>query len=136
MKTEPIIGMEVDHARRRVTTTWSGNFDLAAVAESCHRRQAEGAHSYRQFIDARKARVAEARQDAQTLGLATRDMADQCLKRGEAGPTAVVVGSQLSYGTCRAIGTYFEPAGVVQVFYDAAEALEWLEGEADGDGHK
>lgn len=120
------IFMQVDHARRRADTTWSGVFDLEAVVASCKRRTEEGAHGYAQLIEATSAEVARSFEDARRLPQVVERLIHQSTELGPAGPTAVVVGKALDFGMCRMIGAYFEPAGKVAVFYTEKDAELWL----------
>lgn len=124
MKAE--IAMEVDHARHTATTVWRGDFDVDAIANSCQKRTAEGAHRYRQMVDATEATIARAARDVSAIPVATMQLATHSQRNGVAGPTAVVVSGQADFGMCRAIAAYFEPAGIISVFYTKAEAEKWL----------
>jgi hypothetical protein len=116
----------VDHELRRIVTTWRGSFDLEAVAENCRRSIAEGAHAYPQLIDATAAEIARDPTDSRTLGVAMGRLVHDSQAHGPAGPVAIVVGSQVDFGMCRAVATYFEPAGEIRVVYHLQEALDWL----------
>jgi hypothetical protein len=124
MKAE--IAMEVDHSQKRATTVWRGDFDMAAIASSCQKRIAEGAHRYPQIVDATEATVVRQPREVRSVPLATLELAKQSQKSGMAGPTAVIVSSQADFGMCRAISAYFEPAGEIAVFYSKADAEQWL----------
>lgn len=124
MKAE--IAMDVDHSRQLVTTVWRGDFDLEAIAGNCERRIAQGGHRYPQIIDATEAGVVRKPQDTNSLAIAVLDLAARSQKNGTAGRTAVVVGSKVDFGMCRAIAAYFEPAGEIAVFYTRADAERWL----------
>lgn len=118
--------MTVDYTHRRVNAVWRGTVNMDAIANHCRLRSEQGAHAFPQIIDAREALVAESLEDVRALPMATMKIAAESRKLGAAGPTAIVVGSELDYGICRAIAAYYEVAGTIRPFYHLETAEVWL----------
>ena len=131
MEQEPTITVEVDHTQHFVNTQWKGSFDIIAVARSCRLRVGKGGHQYRQLIDATNAEIARTFEDSQATSRVVTALANQAIKFGFAGATAVVVGHRIDFGMSRMIASHFEPAGEIQVFYRMAEAEKWLASKAE-----
>ena len=118
--------MNVDHNLRFIVASWQGEIDIPSIVRHCDLRTKQGAHEYLQIIDATNARIAGLSSDSKALAIAAMYLADNCLKHGRSGRTAIVVSTPMDFGMCRTIASYFEPAGEVSVFYRRNEALAWL----------
>jgi hypothetical protein len=114
----------VDLERSEVTTIAEGTVTLDEVRAHFDREKSDSALPYRELIDARNAVVRLSCSELQQIVELLRSLA----RRRRLGPTAVVVSTDVAYGTLRMFQILVEDVCVVQPFRDLAAATLWLNG--------
>jgi hypothetical protein len=114
----------VDTERNEVTTIAEGTVTLDEVRAHLHREKSDSALPYRELIDARNAVVMLSSSELQQIVELLRSLA----RSRRLGPTAVVVSTDVAYGTLRMLQILVEDVCVVRPFRDLAAATLWLNG--------
>ena len=119
-----VFSYTVDIERSRVTTIAEGTVTLDEVRAHLHREKSDFALPYRELIDARNAVVRLSSSELQQIVELLRSLA----RSRRLGPTAVVVSTDVAYGTLRMLQILVEDVCVVQPFRNLAAATLWLNG--------
>jgi hypothetical protein len=116
----------VDTERNEMTTIAEGTVTLDEVRAHLHREKSDSALPYRELIDARNAVVKLSCSELQQIVELLRSLA----RSRRLGPTAVVVSTDVAYGTLRTLQVLVEDVCVMRPFRDLATATLWLNGES------
>jgi hypothetical protein len=113
----------IDRARQRMLTVATPPVSYDEIVAHLEQERDDGGLPLLEFIDATQAVVdlsaAEVRQLVELLR--------QLGQRNALGPTAVLVGDDLSYGIGRMVESLVEDVCDVRPFRDLAEAEQWLD---------
>lgn len=116
------IAFSVDHERRRLYAVAVGEAGFSEIAAHLREERDDGGLPLPELIDATEAAVA-------LSGAEVRQMVDVLRGLGlhsALGPTAVVVGDDVSYGVMRMLEILVEDVCTVRPFRSRLEAEEWL----------
>ncbi|HVT60742.1 MAG TPA: hypothetical protein VHR45_20385 [Thermoanaerobaculia bacterium] len=113
---------EVNHERRRTTTTAIGPITMADIREHLSAEGRDRGLGYPEVIDATRATAVFGAQDVRTTVEILRELG----REGALGPTAIVVGDEVSYGMFRMLEALVEDVCDVRPFRSHQEAENWL----------
>jgi hypothetical protein len=118
------ITFSVDHDRRYIEATATGQIDLEEVRTHLMDERRKYGLSYIEFIDARSAtptwssaQIREIVELLRTLG-----------RESKLGPTAVVISNDYAYGMLRMLEILLEDVCIVRPFRNYEAAEQWLRG--------
>jgi hypothetical protein len=112
----------IDHAHRRMDTRATGTVTYPEVVAHLAAERDAGGLPYRELIDLTHGELAFSAAEIRRL---VEDL--RRLGRGRSlGPTAVVVGSEFTYGMLRMLEALVEDVCLVRPFRDRGEAEGWL----------
>jgi hypothetical protein len=117
-----------DDANRRLKMTVTDPITLSELIASAERQLAEGAWSYGTLIDARGIVVALPPDDIRSLVTHVRELV---ATHGPRGPIACVARQAKAIASVQIYMLFGGKTDALEVFWDLAEAREWLD-EADG----
>lgn len=125
------IAYSVDRERRWLFAVADGEVGFPEIATHLRKERDDGGLPFPELIDATRATVALSGAEVRRVVDLLRDLGHQ----SALGPTAVVVGGDVSYGVMRMLEILVEDVCIVRPFLSRLEAEEWLlaaESEASG----
>jgi len=115
----------VDHGKREVNAVAVGNLTLDDLCTHMAKERFDKGLAYPEFIDASGATINLSGTDVRVAVEMLRSLA----RGGHLGPTAVLVGNDVSFGTLRMLEIQLEGTCAVRPFHTRLEALRWLAGD-------
>jgi|SRR5579859_110271 len=118
------IAFSVDHEKQVVSTIASGPITFDEIREHVHRERDQGGIAYREFIDATQASAAFTSAQARTVVEIVRSLA----RKGDFGPTAVLVANDVTYGMIRMLQILLEDVADIGVYraHERQAAETWV----------
>jgi len=112
----------VDHERREVYTTAEGPVTLDDVRKHLAGEHGDEALAYCELIDATRATAAFSSSDVRAIVEILRARG----REGRLGPTAIVVGNDLTYGVLRMLAILLDDVCALEPFRTRQEAMQFL----------
>ena len=112
----------VDHQRHEMYTTADGPITIDDIRKHLTQEHRDKGLAYRELIEASRATVEFSASDVR----ATVELLRGYGRKGVLGPTAIVVGNDLTYGMIRMLGILLEGICELQPFRTREEAARWL----------
>ena len=116
------IAYSVERERRWLFAVAEGEAGFSEIATHLRKERDDGGLPFPELIDATRATVALSGAEVRRVVDLLRDLA----RHGALGPTAVVVGDDVSYGVMRMLEILVEDVCAVRPFRGRLEAEEWL----------
>lgn len=112
----------IDPGRRWLNAVATGWLSYAEIAHHLAMERDDGGLPLAELGDATQAIVDLSQPEVRRVVELLRDLGEH----NALGPTAVVVGNEVSYGVLRMLGMLVEDVCAVRPFRDRAKAEEWL----------
>jgi hypothetical protein len=116
------IKYRVDRAGRRLITVAEGSVTYSDIAAHLEKERIDNGLLLPELIEATQATAAVSTAEVRKIVDRLREMGH----RNALGPTAVVVGNDLSYGLVRMLEILLEDVCDIRPFRNRSEAEEWL----------
>jgi hypothetical protein len=112
----------VNHERSEVTTTATGPITMTDIREHLSAERRDRGLGYPELIDATRATAVFSPQDVR----ATVKILAELGREGALGPTAILVGDEVSFGMIRMLEILVEDVADIKPFRSRLEAERWL----------
>jgi hypothetical protein len=112
----------IDRSRRRLVTAAQGDVTYLEIVAHLELERDDGGLPLSEFIDASLATVNSSAMEVQLIVDRLRSLGRQ----NALGPTAILVGDDVSYGVMRMLETLVEDVSDIRPFRGRDEAEEWL----------
>ncbi|HEY1494787.1 MAG TPA: hypothetical protein VGF49_09595 [Candidatus Solibacter sp.] len=112
----------VNHEEREIRATAYGSIEIDDVRKHLSEELRDKGLVYRELIDASRATTSFSASDVRTIVELLRGYSEKSVL----GPTAIIVGNDVSYGMIRMLAILIEDVCTIQPFRTRQEAEEWL----------